>query len=256
MSARGAFMSLASLLITGLLIAGCGTHRDGAAAITAPGAILAASKSSATLPTFDPGTFVSSVTNPYFPLVPGTTFTYIAHTSAGTESTVTAVTHDTKTILGVTTTVVHDRVFLNGTLAEDTFDWYAQDAAGNVWYFGEDTKEFEAGGIVSTEGSWESGVNGALPGVIMLASPQVGDTYPQEQATGLAEDMARVTSLDASVTVPYGTFDPVLQTLEWSNLEHGHGSRETKSYASGVGLVLESARNGKERTELVSITHE
>jgi hypothetical protein len=224
--------------------------------VTAPGAVLATSKSGATLPPFDPGTFVSSINNPYFPLVPGTTFTYIAHTSAGTESTVTEVTHDTKVVDGVTTTVVHDRVFLDGTLAEDTFDWYAQDAAGNVWYFGEATQEFQPGGGVSTEGSWEAGVDGALPGVIMLASPMVGATYPQEQATGVAEDMAKVSSLDASVTVSYGTFDHALQTLEWSLLEHGQGAREEKTYVSGLGLVLESSRSGKNRTELISVTHE
>ena len=245
-----------TLLIAAFALSGCGGHSGAAGALTGPGAAtMAKSASASTLPPFDPGSFVPAVTNPWLPLTPGTTFTYIAHTSAGVESTVTAVTHDTKLIDGVTTTVVHDRVFLNGTLAEDTFDWYGQDGAGNVWYFGEDTKEFAPDGSVSTEGSWEAGVNGE-PGVIMLAHPEVGVSYPQEQAPGIAEDMGKVISLDASVTVPYGSFDHALQTLEWSLIEHGQGAREEKTYVNGLGLVLESSRSGKMRTELISVTHE
>ena len=79
-------------------------------------------------------------------------------------------------VLGVTTIVVRDRAWEDGESIEDTFDWYAQDNDGKVWYSGEDSKEIEDGKIVSTEGSWEAGVDGAKPGIVMKSNPQVGDT--------------------------------------------------------------------------------
>jgi hypothetical protein len=147
---------------------------------------------------------------------------------------------------------VHDQGFLDGELTEDTFDWYAQDKAGNVWYFGEDSKTIEDGQVVSTEGSWEAGVNGARPGVIMLAAPEIGVRYQQEFAAGVAEDMAKVVSLTESVTVPYGSFTGCLKTLEWSPLEPG--AREYKFYAPGVGELLEiDAKGSGQPLELISI---
>ena len=121
----------------------------------------------------------------------------------------------------------------DGNLTEKTFDYYAQDKKGNVWYFGEDTKEYENGKVVSTKGSWEAGVDGAKPGFIMQADPKVGETYRQEYYEGEAEDMAKVLSLSESVTVPYGSFDQVLVTKEWTPLEPG--LVEHKYYAPGVG---------------------
>jgi hypothetical protein len=109
-------------------------------------------------PPFDATDFVAGIDNPYFPLLPGTVFHYRSETPDGIETNNVAVTRDSKQILGVNVTVVHDQVFLDGELAEDTFDWYAQDTEGNVWYFGEDSKEIEDGQVVSTEGSWEAGV--------------------------------------------------------------------------------------------------
>jgi hypothetical protein len=147
--------------------------------------------------------WVDEVTNPWFPLHPGTTFHY-AGTSDGVATTDDmAVTHDTKVISGVTCTVVHDQVFTEGVLSEDTFDWYAQDTAGNVWYFGEDTKELDANGnVTSTEGSWEAGVDGAMQGIIMEANPRVGDKYQAEFAAGIAEDAGQVLNLNRNACVP------------------------------------------------------
>jgi hypothetical protein len=196
--------------------------------------------------------FVSGLTNPYLNFATGRTFRYEGETPDGHETIVTQVTRKTKRIMGVTTTVVHDQGYLNGVLAEDTFDWYAQDTAGNVWYFGEDSKEIVNGQVVSTEGSWQAGVNGAVPGIIMLANPQKGDSYRQEFAEGVAEDEARVVSLNESVTVPYGSFIGCLETLEWTSLEPG--ARGYKFHASGTGAVLELGKHG-ERIELVSITN-
>ena len=119
----------------------------------------------------NPADFVDEIDNKYFPLLVGTTFVYEAETDEGTERGEVVVTAETRKILGVTCVVVRDRVTVNGELREETYDWYAQDKAGNVWYFGEDTKEYEGGVVVSTEGSWEAGVSGAQQGIIMEASP-------------------------------------------------------------------------------------
>ena len=203
----------------------------------------------------DPGNFVSKIDNPYFPLTPGTTFTYRGETEGVPTRNVTIVTNDTKVILGVTTTVVHDQVYENGVLAEDTFDWYAQDKAGNVWYFGEDTKELdENGNVISTEGTWEAGVNGAEPGIVMEANPKKGDKYQQEFAADVAEDMAQVIGFVDSFCVSYGCFNNVLVTKEWTPLEKG--VVENKYYAKGVGFIYsEMVKGGDETLELVRVRH-
>ena len=252
---RRIFLILFPILIAGTFVIGC-TNEDrslpGGSSLTAPAA--SAAKIVPDFPT-DPGDFVAGIDNPYLGFEPGRTFTYEGETDEGLETIVVEVTHDTRMILGVATTVVHDRAYLDGELIEDTFDWYAQDADGNVWYFGEDSKEIDHGNVVSTEGSWEAGVNGAMPGVLMLADPVVGVSYQQEFAEDVAEDMARVLSLKKSVEVPYGTFDGCLMTAEWSHLEPG--AREFKYYAQGVGLLLElSPSGGRSRVELVSIEDE
>jgi hypothetical protein len=138
-------------------------------------------------------------------------------------------------------------------LVEDTYDWYAQDTAGNVWYFGEDTKELdENGNVISTEGSWEAGVNGAEPGIIMEANPKKGDKYQQEFATDVAEDMAQVIGFVDSFCVQYGCFEDVLVTKEWTPLEHG--VVENKYYAQGVGFIYsEMVKGGDETSELVRV---
>src|SRR5207249_166936 len=127
---------------------------------------------------------------------PGTTLTYKGKVDGKSATDVFAVTNQTKVILGVATTAVHDQVFVKDELAEDTLDWYAQDTAGNVWYFGEDTKELENGQVVSTEGSWQAGVDHARPGIFMPATPAVGDVFKQEEAKGVAEDCFRVVDLN------------------------------------------------------------
>jgi hypothetical protein len=202
----------------------------------------------------DPGNFVSKVDNKFFPLQPGTTFFYKGAEEGAPTTNKTFVTHDTKRILGVNTTVVRDRAFKKGVLVEDTFDWHTQDKDGNVCYLGEDTKELDKqSNVISTEGSWEAEVNGAEPGIIMEAKPGVGDTYQQEFAPGVAEDMAKVLSLDKSTCVPYRCFDNLLLTKEWTPLEPGVA--EHKYYAKGVGFVRGvMVTGGKEHTELVRIT--
>lgn len=138
--------------------------------------------------------------------------------------------------MGVNTVVVLDREYLNGELIEDTKDWFAQDKYGNVWYFGEDSKELVNGKVVSTEGSWEAGVDGAKPGIIMKGNPKVGDTYRQEYYKGEAEDMGEVVAFGVKVKVKYGSFSNCLQTKDRNPLEPGDD--EYKYYCPEVGGVV------------------
>lgn len=184
-----------------------------------------------------PAGWAAAVDHPFFPLRPGTIYIYSTTAGAGTDIDTITVTHENKTILGIPAVVVRDRSFRKGVLIEDTADWYAQDRDGNVWYLGEDTKEYRNGKVASTAGSWEAGKNGARPGFIMKAHPHVGDAYRQEYRRGAAEDMARVLNLDEKASVPAGTYAQCIQTEEWSPLEPK--VREHKYYARGIGMVLE-----------------
>jgi hypothetical protein len=205
-------------------------------------------------PTFDPTNFGSPVGNPYFPLVPGTRSVLRGVKDGLTQTERSTVTGQTKQILGVTATVIHDVSLHHGRPLEDTLDWYAADNDGNVWYMGEDTREFDENGhVVSTEGSWESGVDGAVPGVIMLADPQVDDAYRQEFYAGQAEDQAWVVRTGGSFTVPYGTVHNVIRALEWTRLEPN--VVVLKVFAPGLGIVYERTLSGsKEIAALVKVT--
>jgi hypothetical protein len=196
-------------------------------------------------PKIDPAAFSTTIDNPFFPVVPGTRTIYELRSPDGLQQTTTEVTRDTKTIMGVNTVVVHDTVSVDGTTTEDTFDWYAQDRDGNVWYFGEDTKAFEDGTVDPT-GSFESGVNGALPGIIMPAHPQVGDQYRQEYAKGVAEDTGEVLSLTGSERSPLtGPLGDLLVTKD-ADLLDPTAPAENKYYARGRGLILTTEAGGRD----------
>jgi hypothetical protein len=199
-----------------------------------------------------PADLAAEVTNPYFPLVPGSRYDYSGETAEGTETTIVEVLPETRVVNGVTAQVVRDRVFLDGGLIEDTRDWYAQDGEGNVWYLGEDSQEIENGVVVSTEGSWEWGVDGALPGIIMWADPgaHLNEAYRQEFYEGVAEDWGRALGTDRTVDVPYGDLAGCLETEDWNGLEAGS---ERKFYCPGIGLALETGSGGT-RVELVEVT--
>ena len=186
----------------------------------------------------DPADFRSTdiVGNDFFPISPGKVFVYEGQDEDGATIRVEEEhTMDIRIIMGVTCVIVRAREFEDGELIEDTFDWYAQDLEGNMWYFGEDSKEIEGGQVVSNAGSWEAGTNGALPGVIMLANPIPGMWYRQEYYKGEAEDVGQVLTLNETITVPYGEFTDCLKTAEWNLLEPG--VLEHKIYARGIGLV-------------------
>jgi hypothetical protein len=184
-------------------------------------------------PDIRPAQFTDRVTDPYFPLVPGTVMIYQGTRDGKPLHIELTVTHDTKVILGVRCVVVRDIV--TGALEERTSDWYAQDASGNVWYFGEDTKEYTNGVVSSTAGTWEAGVDGAQPGIIMLAHPRSGDAYRQEYRPTVAEDVARVTSVGAKVSIPAGHYGKVLVTNDRDLLDLS--KNEYKYFAPGVGTI-------------------
>ncbi len=185
--------------------------------------------------------FVDRIDNRYLPMIPGSIYIYKGSEDGEEQRNVVEVTHETRTILGVDAVVVRDTVTdSDGELIEQTLDWFAQDESGNVWYLGEDSKDYENGQVVSTEGSWEAGVDGAAPGIIMEAQPRVGDAYRQECAPGVAEDEAEVLKLKHPVKTPVGKFRHALLTRESTPLEPDVA--ETKAYAQCLGLV---------RTEIV-----
>jgi hypothetical protein len=205
-------------------------------------------------PEIDPANFVTTIDNPYFPLTPGTTRTYVAQTAEGVVTQVVAVTYNTVVIQGVTCVEVHDAVFTNGKLTEDTLDWFSQDKQGNVWYFGENTRKVADGLTTSVEGTFEAGVNGDKAGIIMKAHPAIGDFFRQEFVLGKGEDAEDVIGLDESVTVRYGSFDHCVKIQETTALEPDEIVHDF--YAAGIGPVLSITMPSNERLELVQVTTE
>jgi hypothetical protein len=253
---RLAAIALAALAAAGIV----GSAAAGPLRPTPAGAAAAAP---CELPTFGPGDsylphiaprdFTPNVTNPFFPLTPGRTLVYTGTKDAKKALDLVLTTSRTKVIDGVRTRVVEDRLYLDNVLEERTSDYYAQDRCGNVWYFGEDTATLDRRGrVVSTDGSFHAGVNGAQPGVFMQARPEVGRRFRQEWFKGHAEDTFSVVSLSSRVTVPFGTFRHALRTEETTELEPA--VLDNKYYVKGIGEVTElSVKGPREVARLVEI---
>src|SRR5262245_16831463 len=205
-------------------------------------------------PVIDRANFVTRVDNPYFPLEPGTRFHYRGVKDGSAQADDMVVTDQVKYVLGVRCTVVRDTVSRHGSPLERTFDWYAQDKQGNVWYMGEDSLELKNGHFVRADDSWQAGVNNAKPGIIMRAHPRPGDVYRQEYyPPGGALDQARVINASATVRVPAGTYRRVLVTDEWSPVEP---QIERKDYVTGIGEIKEQVTaGGHEQFQLAKVTH-
>ena len=201
----------------------------------------------------DPADFTTSIDNPYWPMRPGSHWVYREVENGEAQRVDVTVTNQTKTLQGIEARVVHDRVSRNGETLEDTYDWYAQDSAGNLWYLGEDTAEYENGKLKTKAGTWAAGVDGAEPGVVVPAHPKQGMTYREEYYAGHAEDGAEVLSVKSQVQVPFGRFKNALLTRNFSTIELT--VEEMKLYARGVGPVTELlVSGGSGRTELLSYT--
>lgn len=209
-------------------------------------------------PTINPANFTTTIDNPYFPLPPGTTYVSEGQTVDGFEHVEFEVTHTTRVILGVTCVEVHDVRKVDGAVLEDTRDWFAQDLAGNVWYFGENTTLVDGGqalvdgGLaVDLSGTWTAGVDTAQPGIVMKGQPAIGDFYRQEYFLGEAEDLAEVKSLTESVPVQgFSCTNNCLKTEESSPL--APGDVENKFYKQGVGLIRTAEPTG-EQVDLVQV---
>lgn len=193
-------------------------------------------------PDLDPADFVDVIDNPHLPMPEGAHWRYEGESDGEAEVVEVTVTSDRKLVMGISAVVVRDTVTVGGELVEDTYDWFAQDAEGNVWYLGEDVKDYEGGVVVSTEGSWTAGVDGALPGIVMPADPETDDVYRQEFYAGEAEDMMQILEVGGTLDVEAGSFDNVITTRDWSPLEPE--SVEEKAYAFGVGKIREEKTAG------------
>lgn len=205
-------------------------------------------------PKIDPAEFTDEVTNPYFPLKPGAVLILDGVKDGVPQRHETTITTQTKRIIGVDCVVVNDVVTSNGALVEKTSDWYAQDAKGSVWYFGEASADYENGVVVSTDGSWEAGVDGAEPGIIMPADPKPGPAFYTEFRPGVAEDRAKVLKVGETLTNRSGDYKNVVEIRDTNPLDPT--LVQHKWYAPGVGLV-ESVRTGSshtERSQLVKYT--
>ena len=198
-------------------------------------------------PKIDPANFQAKVDHRYFPLMPGTRFRYLDTLLGEPLEREVTVTSESKTVLGVRCVMVHEVVSARGAIKEDTYDWYAQDKQGNVWYFGEATLENRPLGP-SAAGSWEAGVKGALPGIFMPAATKPGPPYRQNYYANWSEDMGQILGVGETANVPLGTFTNCLTTREWSLLESGG---EKRWYAPGVGFVRSEAMG--ETVVLVSL---
>lgn len=259
---RHSFITIAATVSAmAFAVAGCGANPAPAPPKTAPTAAPTSPTAASTAGAgysvdITPADFPTSTTidNRYFPLTPGTRAIYEGKNADGNERIVKEVTRGTRTVMGIHTVVLHDYVTLDGTLIEDTYDWFAQDKAGNVWYFGEATKALDdkTGQLTDTKGAWEAGVDGALPGIIMKAAPTVGDSYRQEYYKGSAEDQADVVKTGESITTTAGTFTDTVRTKDYTALDTT--VVEEKLFAAGVGFVyVEHVKGPPEKIELVAI---
>ncbi len=234
-----------------LAVAGCGEDEPAPSEAAPPASLPTASQSVK----LDPDEFTTAIDNPYWPMAPGTRWTYREIDERGQQLTVVVtVTSQTKQVAaGITARVLRDTVTRDGELVEDTFDWYAQDGDGTVWYLGEDTAEFEGGRLTSREGSFEAGVDGAMAGVIMPGAPEVGLAYRQEYYEGEAEDNGEILSVQEQAEVPSGHYEDVLLTKDTITIEPD--VLEYKLYAPGTGPVLVfGVSGGGGREELVRMT--
>jgi hypothetical protein len=231
-----------ALIIAGLLATAAAAGAQNPAPVTTP-----------YTPSIDPADFGGPIDNPYLPLRPGTVFRYrgVGDDGKTHELNTVKVTHRKKRIMGIEATVVLDQVFSGGKPEERTFDWYAQDKDGNVWYMGEDSSNYEHGRWVKDDGSWEAGVGNGKPGIIMLAHPRRGDAYRQEYSPGHAVDQAQVLGPGGSVKVGFRSFRRTLLTLEYSSIDKQY---ELKWHARGVGVIKEQAVTmSKELSQLVAV---
>jgi hypothetical protein len=242
-------LTIGGLLVVGVALTACGEDP------APPANDVAAFPQGADPVELDPDDFTIDITNRWWPMAVGDRWVFEETDADGTVRRVeVTVLDETYTVaLGMPARVVHDLVTADGAVVEDTLDWYAQDADGNIWYLGEETAEYEDGRLVSTEGSWEAGVDGAQPGIAVPADPEPGTGYRQEYLADEAEDEAVVLSTTEQVEVPAGRYTDALLTRDSTPLEPEIS--ELKFYAPDVGPVMAlQVSGGTSREVLVEST--
>lgn len=262
--------SAVSVLLIVVTAAACGRDSEGSENTAAPGTDCALDPTTSTdgpgatpvidpgdggdyRPQLDPADFVDRIDHPYRPILPGTRWVYDGISDGDRERTEVVVTPDRREIMGISAVVVEDTTYVGDEMVSQSLDAYAQDRDGNVWFLGEDSKDYENGEVVCTAGAWEAGVDGAYPGIVMPAEPTAGDAYRQQYVAGEAEDTARVARLGENRTIGLGDYQHVIVIEEWSPLEPD--VHEEKYYAPGVGKIYEVQTAGGEATsELVELT--
>jgi hypothetical protein len=244
---------VAALLgLIALCVSACGSDtRSSSSGMAAVGAVASDLPTGGEPVQLDPAEFGANIDNPYWPMAPGSRWRYRERDAAGnTRHIEVTVLGKTERIAGIDARVVHDVVSENGEVQENTYDWYAQDSEGNIWYLGEDTTEYEHGRVKTRKGSWRAGIDGAQAGVILPAHPRLGVGYRQEYYEGKAEDAAEVLGLGQRARVPYGFFDRLLVTRDYTPLEPD--VVEHKFYALGLGPILAvTVAGGRDHEALV-----
>jgi hypothetical protein len=184
------------------------------------------------------GPFTLEIDNPFLPLAVGSVHVMEGEEDGAALSVTRTVLDETEQVGGVTTRVLQEREEEEGEVVEISRNFIAQAADGSVCYFGEDVDIYEGGEIVAHEGAWRAGSGDAQPGILMPAEPELGMTYAQEIAVDMdAWDHASHVAEGASITVPAGTYDDTIQTIEWTPIEPLDISR--KAYARGVGMIVD-----------------
>ena len=185
------------------------------------------------------GTFTIESTNEFFPMVVEEVSNFLGEEEGAAVETVRTVLDETEVVAGVTTRVIEERETVDGELVEVSRNFFAQAADGTICYFGEDVDTYEGGVVIGHEGAWRAGEGNNLPGIQIPAVPEVGMTYAQEYAPGVAEEHSEIVAMGEHLSVPAGEFDDTLRVIETSALD---GDESLKIYVSGIGLAVDDTR--------------
>jgi hypothetical protein len=156
--------------------------------------------------------FVDRIDNAWLPLRPGRTWVYDVRRTGHPDGvrTVSVLTAPV-VVAGIRATAVRTVFERPGEPGTTRTDYYAQDTRGDVWWFGRD-------------GLWQAGREGAEAGLVITATPRLGDGYRAAYAPGVVEDVVTVAQAKPVVS------------LQWTTAL-APGSAVWDTYRKGVGLV-------------------
>ncbi len=198
------------------------------------------------LPAFDAAAFADGMANPYFPLDAGKVST-LKGTIVGDDGTpgpftfVRTILGQGPVVMGVQTVAIQDDEYEGDLLTERSVDYYATDAAGAVWYFGEDVTVYAydtAGALTGTSGgaTWRAGTDGAEPGIVLRAVPVTEPPMFRAHAPNAKEMEFSVAETGLPpMTVPAGTYGDVVRVYTESTADAE--LRDYTYWAKGSGLI-------------------